>query len=274
MTEEYTVVPAEATRGTNAPNSGQACQGQAAPHPQKNHRTQKAEYSHDRVLNTFLESDWSPAQHRKPPGVQLESKSDSCKSLKTQERCPKVIDIRTLTRYRSGFEFCRAHHPTNRLCRVGRRVLVQARVSYPAKRAANQARATHYLPGRRAKSYWPCWRYLDFCFLGIRAPDFLASFNAMATACLRLFTFFLPADFKVPCLYSCITFSVFARPFEDVFFAMEPPLARYTLATNCFQMRSTGRVVWFGRSANLPKRLTSTLGGELAFRGAAGPKTL
>ena len=57
----------------------------------------------------------------------------------------------------------------------------------------------------------------------------------MATACLRLFTFFPLPDFRVPCLCSCITFSVFERPFaaeddrsfddrsfEDVFLAMEP----------------------------------------------------
>jgi hypothetical protein len=43
-------------------------------------------------------------------------------------------------------------------------------------------------------------RYLDFFFLGIGAPDFLASFKAMETACLQLFTFFLPPDFRNPIL--------------------------------------------------------------------------
>jgi hypothetical protein len=62
-------------------------------------------------------------------------------------------------------------------------------------------------------------------FFGILAPDFRASLSAIATACLRLFTFLRPPDFNVPSLYSCITFSVLARPFAagddrflDVFF--------------------------------------------------------
>lgn len=58
--------------------------------------------------------------------------------------------------------------------------------------------------------------YLDLLpFLGIFAPDFRALLKAIATACLRFFNFFRPPDFSVPCLYSCITFLVFARPFVD-----------------------------------------------------------
>jgi hypothetical protein len=49
------------------------------------------------------------------------------------------------------------------------------------------------------------------------APDLRASLNAIATACLRLFTFARPPDFNWPCLYSCITFLTFAFPLADVF---------------------------------------------------------
>ena len=57
-------------------------------------------------------------------------------------------------------------------------------------------------------------------FLGIFAPDRLASLSAMATACLRFFTFLPLPDFNSPCLYSCMTFLVLARPldFEDLVF--------------------------------------------------------
>jgi len=94
-----------------------------------------------------------------------------------------------------------------------------------------------------------CWGWqsdydLDF-FLGIFAPDFRASLNAMATACLRLFTFFLPPDFSVPCLNSCITFSVLPRPLladderflEVVFLAMDSSLARLPFKVKCFRNR-------------------------------------
>jgi|ERR1700677_3793844 hypothetical protein len=78
---------------------------------------------------------------------------------------------------------------------------------------------------------------LDF-FWGIFAPDFRASLNAIATACLRLLTFFLPPDLSVPYLYSCMTFSVFARRLvaplvadderflEEVFLAIVSSMAR------------------------------------------------
>ena len=75
---------------------------------------------------------------------------------------------------------------------------------------------------------------LDF-FFGILAPDFLASLNAIATACLRLFTFLRPPDLSVPSLYSCITFLVFVRPFvadEDRFFE-EVFLAIYPQQLDC-----------------------------------------
>ena len=50
-------------------------------------------------------------------------------------------------------------------------------------------------------------------FLGILAPDFRASLSAMATACLRLRTFFpLRPDLSVPCLCSRITFAILPRP--------------------------------------------------------------
>ena len=62
----------------------------------------------------------------------------------------------------------------------------------------------------------------DF-FLGMRAPDLRASLNAIATACLRLVTFLPLPDFRVPCFFSCITFSIFHLTLElelDVFLAM------------------------------------------------------
>src|SRR3984885_2052836 len=81
-------------------------------------------------------------------------------------------------------------------------------------------------------------------FFGILAPDFRASLRAIATACLRLFTFLRPPDFSVPSLYSCITFLVFARPFvaddrflDAVFFAIKSSLARYTPTGKCFRGR-------------------------------------
>ncbi len=41
---------------------------------------------------------WSPSQERDTRGVQLESKLDFCRSLKTRERCHQVMDLRTLIR--------------------------------------------------------------------------------------------------------------------------------------------------------------------------------
>lgn len=61
---------------------------------------------------------------------------------------------------------------------------------------------------------------LDDFFFGIRAPDFRASLSATATACLRLVIFFPLPDFKLPSLYSCITFSTLPLPFVAVFLAM------------------------------------------------------
>jgi hypothetical protein len=68
-------------------------------------------------------------------------------------------------------------------------------------------------------------RGYDF-FFGIFAPDFLASFKAIATACLRLVTFLPLPDLSVPSLCSFITFSTLPFPLEpalDVFFAKDPP---------------------------------------------------
>ena len=48
-------------------------------------------------------------------------------------------------------------------------------------------------------------RYQDFFFFGTLAPDFLASLNAIATACLRLVTFLPLLDFSVPSFFSFIT---------------------------------------------------------------------
>ena len=54
---------------------------------------------------------------------------------------------------------------------------------------------------RRSSRRYP---YFDF-FLGILAPELRASLSAIATACLRLFTFFPLPDLRPPCLYSLIT---------------------------------------------------------------------
>src|ERR1044071_2166941 len=62
--------------------------------------------------------------------------------------------------------------------------------------------------------------FFDDFFLGIRAPALRASLNATATACFRLETFFPLPDFRVPCLYSCMTFLTLRVPFEVVFFAI------------------------------------------------------
>ena len=48
--------------------------------------------------------------------------------------------------------------------------------------------------------------------MGIFAPDFRASLSAIATACLRLRTFFPLPDRNVPCLCSCITLATLLRP--------------------------------------------------------------
>jgi hypothetical protein len=50
-------------------------------------------------------------------------------------------------------------------------------------------------------------------FLGMFAPASRASLNAIAIACFGFFTFLRPPDFNSPCLYSCMTFSTFLRPF-------------------------------------------------------------
>ncbi len=82
---------------------------------------------------------------------------------------------------------------------------------------------------------------MDF-FFGILAPDFRASLNAIATACMRLVTFLRPPDFNVPVWYSCITFLVLERPFvadedrlEDVFVAIVTSLARPMPEKKCFE---------------------------------------
>jgi hypothetical protein len=51
----------------------------------------------------------------------------------------------------------------------------------------------------------------DF-FLGIFAPDLRASFNAIATACLRLLTFLPLPERRVPCLCSRITLATLPLP--------------------------------------------------------------
>jgi len=51
-----------------------------------------------------------------------------------------------------------------------------------------------------------------FFFLGTFAPDFRASLRAIATACLRLFTFFPLPDFSVPCLCSFMTLWILRFP--------------------------------------------------------------
>lgn len=56
---------------------------------------------------------------------------------------------------------------------------------------------------------------LALFFFGILAPDFRASFSAMATACFRLFTFFPLPDFSLPSLCSFITRWTFRAPLVD-----------------------------------------------------------
>jgi hypothetical protein len=51
----------------------------------------------------------------------------------------------------------------------------------------------------------------DF-FLGIFAPDLRASFNAIATACLRFLTFLPLPERRVPCLCSRITLATLLLP--------------------------------------------------------------
>src|SRR5437870_1212701 len=80
----------------------------------------------------------------------------------------------------------------------------------------------------------PCRAY-DFFVLGIFAPDRRASLRAIATACLRLFTFLPLPDFNWPCLCSFMTLWILRLPFEperepecdEDFVAMVP---RYRLA--------------------------------------------
>src|SRR5579863_7175820 len=61
----------------------------------------------------------------------------------------------------------------------------------------------------------------DF-FLGATfAPDLRASLNAIATACLRLFTLARPPDFNWPRLYSRMTLPTFAFPLADVFVPLD-----------------------------------------------------
>lgn len=69
-------------------------------------------------------------------------------------------------------------------------------------------------------------RRQDLDFFGIFAPDFRASFRAIATACFRLVTFLPLPDFSVPSLCSCITFLTLLRPADvDFFVAMFPALS-------------------------------------------------
>ena len=51
-----------------------------------------------------------------------------------------------------------------------------------------------------------------FFFLGTLAPDFRASLRAIATACLRLFTFLPLPDLNVPCLCSFMTLWILRFP--------------------------------------------------------------
>lgn len=99
--------------------------------------------------------------------------------------------------------------------------------AFPARTAAEDPAFEELKAFLTARSSCRSWRatseprYDLLFFLGIFAPDFLASLSAIATACFRLFTFFRPPDFRVPSLYSCITFLVFERPFDwegDFFF--------------------------------------------------------
>ena len=61
----------------------------------------------------------------------------------------------------------------------------------------------------------------DFFFFGIFAPDLRASLSAMATACLRLVTFFLERPLRnVPALRFFIARSTSAEAFFEYFRAM------------------------------------------------------
>src|ERR1700748_2847963 len=53
-------------------------------------------------------------------------------------------------------------------------------------------------------------------FLGIFAPDLRASLKAIATACLRLFTFLPLPDLSLPSFCSFMTFWTLRLPFVDV----------------------------------------------------------
>jgi hypothetical protein len=57
--------------------------------------------------------------------------------------------------------------------------------------------------------------YADF-FFGILAPERRASLKAMATACLRLFTFLPLLDLSLPCLCSFMTLWVLRLPLEPL----------------------------------------------------------
>src|SRR5579863_6290284 len=67
-------------------------------------------------------------------------------------------------------------------------------------------------PGRRTGGD-PTHDYDDF-FLGILAPERRASLNAIATACLRLFTFFPLLDLSFPSLCSFMTLWILRFPLE------------------------------------------------------------
>src|SRR5579884_3724667 len=67
------------------------------------------------------------------------------------------------------------------------------------------------------------------------APERRASLRAMAMACFRFLTFFLPPDLSWPCLYSCMTFPTFFCALRDVLRgAMRPPLNRIQQRRNIF----------------------------------------
>ena len=57
--------------------------------------------------------------------------------------------------------------------------------------------------------------YDDF-FRGILAPERRASLRAIATACLRLFTFFPLPDLSFPCLCSFMTLWTLRVAFEPL----------------------------------------------------------
>src|SRR5262249_19797071 len=60
-------------------------------------------------------------------------------------------------------------------------------------------------------------------FLRDLRPDLRASLRAIATACLRLFTFLPLPDFSVPSLCSFMTLWTLLRPLAADFVAMIPP---------------------------------------------------